>query len=651
MTGLHRPAHPVRLVTAASLFDGHDASINIMRRILQSQGAEVIHLGHNRSVDEVVDAAVAGGRRRASRCQLVPGRPRRVLHVPASTRCASEGAGHVRVYGGGGGVIVPARDRRAAASTACTIFSPEDGQRLGLARHGQLDRRGVRRRPLRRDTPSDARCSLAGDRCALARAITALEAGTLPDAGARGPAARRRGRPDRTGARHHRHRRLGQVVAHRRAGPPVPPRPGGQAPHRRARRRPDPPQGRRRAARRPHPDERHRRRPQVFFRSLATRARRTRCPSTARRDRRACKAAGFDLVIVETPGIGQGDAAIVRYVDVSLYVMTPEFGAASQLEKIDMLDFADVVAINKFERRGAEDALRDVAPPAGPQPRGVRHVDPRTCRCSAPSRPASTTTASPRSTSTCAALLARARARRCTEGTLAPVDGTDVEPTSRRSCRRRACRYLAEIAETVRGYHARHRRAGRRGRRRQQRRPWSARGCVATERPTTSERRRRCSRARTARRAAERCSTAWPAVERRSRAEPADGRARERRTRLRPRVAVGHARAAGRAAPLHRPRRAAALPARGEPARSLPVHRRRVPVQARGRGPGPHVRRRGRPVPHQPRGSTCSPRASRPPGCRPRSTRSRSTASTPTSGPTSTARSATRACRSPRSTT
>ena len=197
--------------------------------------------------------------------------------------------------------------------------------------------------------------------------------------------------------------------------------------------------------------------PQVYFRSLATRSTavrgaRLRSPTSSRRASRR----GADLVIVETPGIGQGDAAIVPYVDVSLYVMTPEFGAASQLEKIDMLDFADVVAINKFERRGAEDALRDVAPPAGPQPRGLRPDRPTTCRCSAPSPPASTTTASPRSTSTCAAELAAAgtghRARLAAGGRHRDARRglSEIVPPAR-------ARYLAEIAETVRGYHADHR--------------------------------------------------------------------------------------------------------------------------------------------------------------------------------------------------
>ena len=157
-------------------------------------------------------------------------------------------------------------------------------------------------------------------------------------------------------------------------------------------------------------------------------------------------------MIVETPGIGQGDAGIVDHVDVPIYVMTPEFGAASQLEKIDMLDFAEAVVINKFERRGAEDALRDVRRQLARNRERVRRRPGRAARCSAPSPPASTTTASPRSTSTSAAVLAE-RGLAVAGGTLAPVEGrvstkvAAIVPPER-------VRYLAEIAEAVRGYHA-----------------------------------------------------------------------------------------------------------------------------------------------------------------------------------------------------
>ena len=171
---------------------------------------------------------------------------------------------------------------------------------------------------------------------------------------------------------------------------------------------------------------------------MATRGRGGRLPEHLAAAIAVLKAAGFDLVIVETPGIGQGDADIVPFVDRALYVMTPEFGAASQLEKIDMLDFADAVAINKFERRGAEDALRDVAPAARPQPRRVRRRAGRTCRCSAPAPPRSTTTASPRSTTTCAT-SSPTTGLPVGEGRLARAGRRRPRPAGTRCCRRAGC--------------------------------------------------------------------------------------------------------------------------------------------------------------------------------------------------------------------
>ena len=188
--------------------------------------------------------------------------------------------------------------------------------------------------------------------------------------------SRRRAKAKTPGARHHRHRRRGQELAHRRAGAPLPPRPGRRAEDRDPLDRPVAAQVRRRAARRPHPHERDR--ASEHLHALARHARRRqrdlrrRCPTRSPRARPRAST----WSIVETSGIGQGDAAIVPLVDVSLYVMTPEFGAASQLEKIDMLDFADFVAINKFDRKGAEDALRDVRKQIPAQPRGCSSTAP-----------------------------------------------------------------------------------------------------------------------------------------------------------------------------------------------------------------------------------------------------------------------------------
>ncbi|MGZ4709093.1 MAG: fused isobutyryl-CoA mutase/GTPase IcmF, partial [Acidimicrobiales bacterium] len=351
---LHVPTNPVRFVTAASLFDGHDAAINIMRRILQSQGVEVIHLGHNRSVDEVVQAAVAEDVQGVAISSYQGGHMEYFTYLVDQLR--QKGRGDIGVYGGGGGVIVPS-EIAELEQAGVAIFAPEDGQRLGLA---QMVNRLVAEcdRDLSRELPGSLHDLFLGAPGVLARIITAIEAGTLPEAwmaeitaAAAASAAPVLGVTGTGGSGKSsltdeliRRFRLDQEDKLRIAVIAVDPtrrKAGGALLGDRIRMNAI--------------DS-----PQVFFRSLATRSSVAEVPDALPGVIAACRAAGFDLVIVETPGIGQGDAAIVPLVDVSLYVMTPEFGAASQLEKIDMLDFADAVAINKFERRGAEDALRDV---------------------------------------------------------------------------------------------------------------------------------------------------------------------------------------------------------------------------------------------------------------------------------------------------
>jgi methylmalonyl-CoA mutase len=350
---LHAPEHPVRFVTAAALFDGHDAAINIMRRILQSQGAEVIHLGHDRSVREVVDAVLEEDAQGVAISSYQGG------HVEyfefLAQQLAEAGAGDVKVFGGGGGVIVPEEIKRLS-DAGVRIFSPEDGQRLGLPlmineliRDCDVD--------LTAD-PAPVEAVLAGERRALARTITCLQAGRLPDdirttlvetaasrtvpvlgitgTGGSGKSSLtdeliRRLRTDQ-------HDKLRVAVL---AVDPTRRRSGGALLGDRIRMNAL--------------DGGH-----VFFRSLATRGA-GELPDRINDIIAACRAAGYDLIVLETPGIGQGDAAVIDLADISLYVMTPEFGAATQLEKIDMLDLADVVAINKFERRGGADALRDVS--------------------------------------------------------------------------------------------------------------------------------------------------------------------------------------------------------------------------------------------------------------------------------------------------
>ncbi len=352
---LHRPTHPVRFVTAASLFDGHDAAINIMRRLLQSQGAEVVHLGHNRSVDEIVGAVAQEDVQGVAVSSYQGGHLEFFPYLV--DRLRAEGCGHVKVFGGGGGVIIPTEIEALQAAGMTRIFSPQDGQRLGLARMVNTMVEACDLDPVA-GTPPSVDEVLGGGHRALARTITAVEAGAL-SASTRADlavAARRRPVPvlgiTGTGGSGKssltdelvRRFRIDQEDKLRIAVLAVDPtrRKGGGALL----------------------GDRIRMNaidsPQVFFRSMATRGAATEVPARLGDAITACQAAGFDLVIVETPGIGQGDAAVVDVVDLSLYVMTPEFGAASQLEKIDMLDFADAVAVNKFERRGAEDALRDV---------------------------------------------------------------------------------------------------------------------------------------------------------------------------------------------------------------------------------------------------------------------------------------------------
>ncbi len=444
MTALHVPRHPVRLVTASALFDGHDASINIMRRIFQSQGAEVIHLGHNRSVQEVVDAAIEEDVQGVAVSSYQGGHVEYFEYLVESLR--EQGAGHVQVVGGGGGVIVPEEIARLRAS-GVTIFSPEDGQRMGLA--GMISS-VVEACDI--DLTSlgalDVDAVLAGERGAVARAITFAETGRLAGADlerVREAAAGHQspvlgitgtggsGKSSLTDELVRRFRvdqqdKLRVAVV---AVDPTRRRGGGALLGDRIRMN--------------SLDGGH-----AYFRSLATRGSHE-LPDCLDDVVAVLKAAGFDLVVVETPGIGQGDAAIVPHVDTAMYVMTPEFGAASQLEKIDMLDFADVVAINKFERRGAKDAYRDV---------GRQLVRNREAFGKKPEdMPIFGTSAATFNDDGVTALYQHlrdhlaARGLPVAEGTLAPVavrcsSGIQaVVPADR-------ARYLSEITETVRAYHA-----------------------------------------------------------------------------------------------------------------------------------------------------------------------------------------------------
>ncbi|MDI9335051.1 MAG: methylmalonyl-CoA mutase family protein [Cytophagales bacterium] len=398
----YKPKNKVRFITAASLFDGHDAAINIMRRILQSMGAEVIHLGHNRSVDDVVTAALQEDVQGIAISSYQGGHVEYFKYMVELLK--QRGGAHIKVTGGGGGVIVP--DEIAdLASVGVRIFSPEDGQRLGLpGMIGEviqtadfdlssyapttLEALTVRVAPI--ETPSHTSTSqVTTDQeqawRALAQLITVIENKNV-DAklldNVRAAAAVKKtpviGITGTGGAGKSsltdeliRRIRLDQNDALNIAVISIDPsrrKSGGALLGDRIRMnaiapwntsvRPESVKGSAKALASSVRTDNNQR---VFMRSLATRDFGSEISAALPDVLAAVKCADFDLIIVETSGIGQGDAAIVPLVDVPLYVMTPEFGAASQLEKIDMLDFAEFVAINKFDRKGAADALRDVA--------------------------------------------------------------------------------------------------------------------------------------------------------------------------------------------------------------------------------------------------------------------------------------------------
>ena len=441
MSEAYTPAHPVRFVTAASLFDGHDASINIMRRILQSQGCEVIHLGHDRSVEQVVRAAIQEDVQGIAVSSYQGG------HVEYFTYLRElldqRGAGHVRIYGGGGGVIVPAEIEQLARHRV-RIFSPEDGQRLGLV--GMIGSMVQECDVVLEDAP-DVDAVLAGHEGDLARAITLLEEGRAPDRLREviAAAASQRGTPvlgiTGTGGsgkssltdellRRFRADQEGKLRIAVIAVDPTRRKGGGALLGDRIRMNSIDLGG-------------------IYFRSLATRRAGSEIPDHLSDVIATCKAT-HDLVIVETPGIGQGDAGIVPFCDVALYVMTPEFGAASQLEKIDMLDFADAVAINKFERRGADDARRDVARQLlrNREAFGASWEDMPVFGTSAARFADDGVTAlyhylrdllTDKGLTASAGLLPRVDTRQ-------PTELTTVVPGSR-------VRYLAEISDTIRHYH------------------------------------------------------------------------------------------------------------------------------------------------------------------------------------------------------
>jgi methylmalonyl-CoA mutase len=355
-----QPQAPIRVVTAASLFDGHDAAINVMRRLLQAQGAEVVHLGHDRSVEEIVEAAIQEDAHAVAVSSYQGGHMEFFSFLVQRLR--ERGAEQIRVYGGGGGTILPEEIAELQARGVARIFSPEDGRRLGL--DGMIGRILEECRVhARAPQPTDLLPKLAPDATgAIARLISFLEGAGGQRVGeaerVRGALTRRaNGRKapvvgfTGTGGAG-KSSVVDELVRRFRLGAPslrigvvlVDPtrrRSGGALLGDRIRM-----------------NGIHG--PAVFVRSLATRRAHAALSLAVKDAVLVLRAAGFDLIFVETAGIGQSDSEIVDLADTSVYVMTPEYGAPSQLEKIDMLELASLVVLNKSDRRGAADALRDV---------------------------------------------------------------------------------------------------------------------------------------------------------------------------------------------------------------------------------------------------------------------------------------------------
>ncbi len=358
-TEIYKPAHPVKVVTATSLFDGHDASINIMRRILQDSGAEVIHIGHNRSAGEVVDAAIEEDAQGIAVSSYQGGHVEYFKYMVDLLR--ERGADHIRIFGGGGGVIIPSEMAELHAYGVTRIYSPEDGARMGL--QGMInDMMRSMDDSLPDDGSLDAATLNVDDKYHTARFISAVQEAKASDserlaalmAGVRSAADRTdipvigltgtggAGKSSLTDELVIRILNdLKTVSIAILSCDPSRRKTGGALLGDRIRMN-SIESGR------------------VYMRSLATRRSQTELPEVLPEAIQVVKAAGYDMILVETAGIGQGDSRVVDMTDLSVYVMTAEFGAPSQLEKIDMLDYADIVVVNKFEKKGGEDALRDV---------------------------------------------------------------------------------------------------------------------------------------------------------------------------------------------------------------------------------------------------------------------------------------------------
>lgn len=349
----YTPKHKIRIVTAASLFDGHDAAINIMRRILQAKGAEIIHLGHNRSVADIVACAIEEDAQGIAITSYQGGHVEFFKYM--KDLLDQNGCGHIKIFGGGGGTILPEEIRVLHSYGITRIYSPDDGRQMGL--EGMIEDvirqcdfsvegKGDYSKPMGLGEVKDVR--------QVARQITVAEnsgekqknpktdAGstTIPVLGITGTGGAGKSSVTDEIVRRYLHTFTDKTIAVISVDPSKK-KTGGALLGDRIRMNAIS-NGR------------------AYMRSLATRDDNTALSAHVQDAIDICKKAGFDCIILESAGVGQSDASILDYCDVSLYVMTPEYGAASQLEKINMLDYADVVCINKFDKAGALDALHDV---------------------------------------------------------------------------------------------------------------------------------------------------------------------------------------------------------------------------------------------------------------------------------------------------
>lgn len=340
----------VRIVTAASLFDGHDAAINIMRRILQSKGAEIIHLGHNRSVQEIVETAIEEDAHSIAITSYQGGHVEFFKYM--KDLLDENGCGHIKIFGGGGGTILPTEIEELHNYGITKIYSPDDGRTMGL--EGMIEDVIEKSKAKSQNQKVEANKNALGeakDIISIAQKITAAENGEIlnlipnsqfpiPVLGITGTGGAGKSSVTDEIVRRFLNNFTDKTIAVISVDPSKK-KTGGALLGDRIRMN----------------AISH---PRAYMRSLATREDNKALSAYVQEAINVCKEASFDFIILESAGVGQSDASILDYCDVSMYVMTPEYGAASQLEKINMLDYADLICINKFDKAGALDALQDV---------------------------------------------------------------------------------------------------------------------------------------------------------------------------------------------------------------------------------------------------------------------------------------------------